>query len=98
MDAGDSRDVTARLDAALTALESAVARVAGADQARTDLADSLAVMDDDRQRLAADLDAALFRTKTLEAANDAVATRLERLSETLGGLKEPRAPADDIAP
>ncbi len=90
MDADDSRDVTARLDAALTALESAVARVAGADQARTDLADSLAVMDDDRQRLAGDLDAALFRAKTLEAANEAVATRLEkldaRLADAAGGV------------
>ena len=92
MDADDTRDVTARLDAALTALESVVARVAGAEQVRADLSETLAVMDDDRQRLANDLDTALARTQALEVANDAVASRLERLRDTLG------APADNAAP
>jgi hypothetical protein len=93
--ADESRDVIARLDAALTALETAVARVAGADKVRADLAETLAVMDDDRQRLASDLDAALSRAQTLAAANEAVAMRLERLGATLGASLDPEIGAVD---
>ena len=84
MDGDGPNNVTARLDAALSALEAAVARVAGAEQVRADLSETLAIMDDDRQRLAADLDAALTLSRTLEAANDAVAVRLQNLGERLG--------------
>ena len=83
MDGDGSSNVTARLDAALSALEAAVARVAGAEQVRADLSETLAIMDDDRQRLASDLDAALARGRALEAANDSVAARLQKLDERL---------------
>ena len=82
----DSRAPMERLDAALAALEAAVARVAGAETSRADLVDTLAIMDDDRQRLAADLDAALARTQALETANTTVGQRLEAMSGRLATL------------
>ena len=89
----DQRTGRERLDAALSALEAAVARVSSAERSRTDLVDTLAVMDEDRQRLADDLDAALARAKTLEMASDTVEQRLHalggRLSVLIGNAGEP---------
>jgi hypothetical protein len=75
-----------RLDGALAALEGAAARIAGSERTRADLIESLAVMDDDRQRLADDLDAALARTRTLEVAGDAARATLDRACERLSAL------------
>ena len=90
MTADDQRTSMERLDAALSALEGAVGRIAAAERSRTDLVDTLAVMDEDRQRLTDDLDAALARARTLETANEAVEQRLQavdrRLSDLLSGL------------
>ena len=65
-----------RLSAALDQLEAASERVSRAGAERRDLVDTLTVMQDDRGRLAGELDAALTRTQALEHANDEVAARL----------------------
>ena len=82
----DQRTGMDRLDAALSALEALVSRVAEAERSRIDLVETLAVMDEDRQRLADDLDAALARSRTLETANEAVGQRLQALGHRLSGL------------
>jgi hypothetical protein len=78
----------ARLSHALDHLEAAAARRAEGDAARANLEDELAVMQDDRARLAVELDGALARAEALGAANGEVAVRLGRMSivvETLLG-------------
>ena len=69
-----------RLDAALDRLDAASERRAKADALRTNLEDELAVMQDDRSRLAVELDGAIARAKSLELANDEVARRLNGAS------------------
>ncbi len=65
-----------RLTAALDQLEAASTRLAQGGAERRDLVDTLTVMEDDRGRLATELDAALTRTQVLEHATDEVALRL----------------------
>lgn len=65
-----------RLAAALDLLDAAGERRAKADALRANLEDELAVMQDDRARLAVELDGAIARAKSLELANDEVARRL----------------------
>jgi chromosome segregation ATPase len=65
-----------RLAAALDRLDAASERRAKADALRTNLEDELAVMQDDRSRLAVELDGAVARARSLELANDEVARRL----------------------
>lgn len=77
-----------RLASALDLLEAAVARRAAAEAARADLAEELAVMQDDRARLALDLDAATARAKTLEAASQQVSRRLDKAGQSIRALIE----------
>ena len=83
-----------RLESALDNLEASAARRAQADAARANLEDELAVMGDDRSRLAAELDGALARSKLLAAANDEVAQRLEgataAVQAVLDGIEDGR--------
>jgi hypothetical protein len=72
-----------RLAAALDQLEAASARRAQAAATRADLEEELAIMQDDRSRLAAELDGALARAKSLQVANNEVSRRLERASATI---------------
>ncbi len=72
-----------RLATSLDQLEAAAERRARADAARGDLEEELAVMQDDRSRLAQDLDAALARSRSLAHANAEVLRRLERVSATI---------------
>lgn len=72
-----------RLAGALDALEAAAQRRAALDAQRADLVEELALMEDDRARLAADLDAATARERNLEAAQAQVSKRLERAGETI---------------
>ena len=78
----------ARLNNALAALEGAVGRRLETEQNRADLEAGLAVMRDDRARLAVELDAALARVKMLEAASDAVDARLADLAQRLKALTQ----------
>jgi uncharacterized protein YlxW (UPF0749 family) len=75
-----------RLAAALDQLEAAAARRAEADAVRADLEEELAIMQDDRSRLAVELDGAVARAKSLQTANAEVSRRLERASATLQSL------------
>ncbi|MDP4002178.1 DUF4164 family protein [Methylobacterium sp. NEAU K] len=72
-----------RLDAALTRLDAAVARRLDADAQPDDRDAELALMDEDRARLAAALDAASARLADVEATTGAVGHRLDRAIETV---------------
>ncbi len=75
-----------RLASALDQLEAAAERRARADAARGDLEEELAIMQDDRSRLAVDLDGALARNRSLSHANAEVQRRLERVSATIRSI------------
>ena len=72
-----------RLDAALGQLEAAAARRGQADAARGNIEEELAIMQDDRSRLAAELDGALAQGRALQLAQDEVARRLEQARATI---------------
>jgi septal ring factor EnvC (AmiA/AmiB activator) len=72
-----------RLSAALDHLDAASDRRARADAARGDLEDELAVMQDDRSRLAIELNSALARVGSLDLAYRAAERRLERAGATI---------------
>jgi len=76
----------ARLLAALAGLEAAAGRKREMDLARSDLGEAFAAMQDDRSRLALELDAALARGQKLEAASDEVARRLESAAAAMAAL------------
>ena len=92
-DAATTTKLPERLDAALKRLAAALDRLdatserrARADALRTNLEDELAVMQDDRSRLAVELDSAIARAKSLELANDEVARRLNGASAEIRGV------------
>ena len=64
------------LKGALAKLEAAAERHAKSESLRANLEEELAIMQDDRARLAVELDGALARAKALEMANDEVQGRL----------------------
>ena len=76
----------ARLLTVLATLEAAVGRKREADLAQSDLSEAFAAMQDDRARLALELDTALARGQRLEAANDEVARRLESAAAAMAAL------------
>lgn len=84
-----------RLASALDQLEAAAERRQKADAARGDLEEELAVMQDDRSRMAVDLDAALARNKALAHANSEVQRRLTRVSATIEALLPDEASGED---
>jgi chromosome segregation ATPase len=73
-------DSLKRFASALDQLEAAGERLAVADRVRADLEDELSVMQDDRARLAAELDGAMARARALGHANEDVRQRVERAS------------------
>jgi hypothetical protein len=77
-----------RMRAAIDLLEAALERRARRDAQRGDADEELALMQDDRARLAVELDSALDRGRALEAANAEAAKRLAQASEALDGLIE----------
>ncbi|MDH7798504.1 MULTISPECIES: DUF4164 domain-containing protein [unclassified Beijerinckia] len=72
-----------RLEAALSHLEAAGERRIVAEGTRGNLEEELMVMQDDRARLAAELDGALARARSLSLANSEVRQRLEQASDAL---------------
>ena len=70
-----------RLAAAMDLLEAASDRRAVADRQRMDLEETLAVMQDDRSRLAVELDGAATRNRALDDAT-LEATRRLQIAET----------------
>lgn len=87
-----------RLAAALDLLEAAASRRAGADRGRAELTEEYAVMQDDRRRLAVELDGALARGRTLEDAHQAVARRLGHAIASVRAIVERAEPAGEGAP
>ena len=75
-----------RLLGALDHLEAATGRLGSVEGGRRDLEDTLALMQDDRGRLAEELDTAMTRNRALEQATDDVATRLGNAGATLRRL------------
>jgi hypothetical protein len=72
-----------RLDMALTALEAAAVRRIESERKRSDIETELSLMQDDRARLAVDLDGALATLTRLEAATDDVSGRVDRAMEAV---------------
>ena len=77
-----------RMRAAIDLLEAALERRARRDASRRDADEELALMQDDRARLAVELDGALDRARALEAANAEAAKRLAQASAALDQLIE----------
>jgi chromosome segregation ATPase len=69
-----------KLAAALDRLEAAGERRARADALRANLEEELAVLQDDRSKLAVELDGAMARANALELANEEVGRRLNHAS------------------
>jgi hypothetical protein len=67
-----------RLRAAIDALEAAAEGRIGGEARRSDAEEELAIMQDDRARLAVELDAALAGHRALVAANTAAAERVAK--------------------
>ena len=85
----DLAAVLRRLESALDRLEAAVSRRALQDATRANLDEELAILQDDRSRLAVELDGSLAHGKTLAAANAEVERRLGRSMEALRQWLEP---------
>ena len=75
-----------RLALALDALAAAVERRRETDRGEETLAAQLHALGTDRSRLAADLDAAAARARTLDNTNREVAERLDAAIETIRSL------------
>jgi uncharacterized protein YlxW (UPF0749 family) len=75
-----------RLTTALDQLDAAADRRAKADSARVDLEEELAIMQDDRSRLAIELEGAMTRLNRMESAHQEAERRLDRASATLRGI------------
>ncbi|RYB03692.1 DUF4164 family protein [Lichenibacterium ramalinae] len=86
-----------RLNGALDALEAAAERRAEAEAGRADAEAEFSVMQDDRSRLAVELDAALARARGLDRAVDEVSGRLDRAGATLRDIVEALASGDAAA-
>lgn len=74
------------LDASLGQLEAAVQRRLDLDKRRGDFETELAIMQDDRARLATELDGALTRLKSVESAAEDAVARLDRAMSLIQGL------------
>ena len=72
-----------RLAAAVEALEWATDMRMRHDEARASTQEEFALMQDDRSRLAVELDAAVDRSRALESANAEAAKRLARAAQTV---------------
>ena len=75
-----------RLRSALDRLDAALERRARRDQVRADAEADFAMMQDDRARLAVELDAALDAQRTLADANAAAMERISRAAVTIERL------------
>jgi chromosome segregation ATPase len=72
-----------RLALALDQLEAAAERRLKTAERRSDIEEEFAVLQDDRARLAVELDGAVARSQSLELANNEVAHRLAKAREAI---------------
>jgi hypothetical protein len=77
-----------RLALAMDGLEAAVERRRAADRGQSDLSEQLHALGSDRSRLAADLDGAASRIRTLETTNREIARRLDVAIESVRNVLE----------
>lgn len=77
-----------RLRAAIDLLEASVERRLRQDGAQSDALEELALMQDDRARLAVELDGVLDRNRGLLAANNEAAKRLGRAGAAVRAILE----------
>jgi Domain of unknown function (DUF4164) len=84
-----------RLRAALDLLEAAVERWLRQEGVRLDVQEELALMQDDRSRLATELDGALERNRGLATANMEAARRVERAGAAIRAVLERQGGAAD---
>ena len=84
-------DAVRRLENALGLLEAAAARRLEAERRRGDLEVELQIMQDDRARLAVELDGALTRLRRFEAAADDVS---QRVRHAIGSIEDVLARAE----
>ena len=82
-------DALRRLESVLSRLEGAVAQRFEAERDPSDLETELAVMSEDRARLAAELDAASARLVEVEATSADVGQRLGRAIAAVEGVLAP---------
>jgi hypothetical protein len=85
-----------RLRAAIDLLEAAIERRIRQDGARGDALEELALMQDDRARLAVELDGALDRNRALLSANNEAARRLSRAGAAIRAVLD-RSPGEEPA-
>ncbi len=76
-------DAFQRLGQALDHLDAAAARRAVGDGIRADREQEFTILEDDRSRLALELDSALARARALDLSNAEVSERLARASFTV---------------
>jgi predicted nucleic acid-binding Zn-ribbon protein len=88
-------DAMKRLEAALGLLEASVSRRLEAEKRRGDLETELQLMQDDRARLAEELDGALTRLHRFEAATDDVSRRVRH---AIGSVQTVLAQAGQLEP
>lgn len=84
----------ARLQASVGHLEALAGRRAEADGARADAAEAFRLLQEDRSRLAVELDGALHRGRALLEANDAVSVRLDQAAATVRAVLAQFEPAE----
>jgi hypothetical protein len=88
----------ARLGAALGVLEAAVARRLEAERSKSSLETELALMQDDRARLAVELDGALARANRLDGTVEELARRIDRAIHQVRGVLDGDAAPGSTAP
>ena len=81
-----------RIASAVEALEWATDLRMRHDEARATTQEEFALMQDDRSRLAVELDAAVDRSRALESANSEAAKRLARAADAIGRVLGRLAP------
>jgi len=84
-----------RLAHAVDVLELAAEKRMRQDQARANVEEEYVLMQDDRSRLAVELDAALDRSRSLEAGNVEAGERLARAAKSIGDIIERMGPRPD---
>ncbi len=87
-------DAFQRLGQALDHLDAAAARRAAGDEIRADREQEFSILQDDRSRLALDLDSALARARALDFATAEVSERLARASSTVKAILTEIGPAE----
>jgi len=87
-------DAMKRLENALNGLESTIARRLSEERRRGDLETELQLMQDDRARLADELDGAMARVRKMDAATSDASDRVRR---AMGAIEHVLAGAGDAA-